>query len=332
MYVSGCARVHVCELSNCMCVSLRLVQAQELHSFIEATKNAGSEDHFETQEGGALLLWFLPPAEAAPPNSIVLCVHGLGCAGRDPNAGGFDQPETRMLRRFGRVVAPDLLGHGGSAVPRGEERYHMRRHAEYLVQLLRCLNAEHVYLIGHSMGGPIALATAEMLQAPGDAKSPRVCALLYSEPNVDGGDCFGSRGGVRDGDNLDAQWKDGIATAHAATSVAEGALWPRQHNLRLANAACCRDLVRESDSGELLPRMQALRGGDWPIPSLCLIGNQNRGLLTSEAALLAGGFPVKYIEDAGHCQHIDNPKDFYVAAEEFFAEATAAHDVAMQDR
>lgn len=255
--------------------------------------------------------WSLPPTADARPNAIVLLVHGLGCAARDPAAGGFDQPQTRRLCRFGRVLAPDLFGHGGSALPRGEEPYRMRSQAAYLVQLLRHLRAEWVWLVGHSMGGPITVAVAEALT---EAVTPKLCGVLYSEPNIDGSDCDGgSRRGLRSSEDLEAQWNDG------ATVLAKLA------NAKLAYAACCRDLVRESDSGKLLPRMQTLRGHDGAgvLPSLCLIGSENRGMRTSEAALLACGFPVQYIEGAGHCQHLDNPEEFFAAADALFSAVAA---------
>lgn len=291
---------------------------------VERQQQEGLELYFNVPDldpsENTLRYWSLPANCDAPPNAVVLFVHGLGCAGRDRAAAGFDHPHVRMLCRFGHVVAPDLLGHGGSAVPRGEDNYRMRRHAACLVQLLQHLQADSVYLVGHSMGGPIALATAEMLRQTDH--SPRICSVLYSEPNIDGGDCLVSRRVVHvyQGQDLEAQWNESIGAPSSRS---------RQIQLQLANAACCRDLVRESDCGELLPRMQSLRGGDNPVPSLCLIGSQNRGVLTSETALLDGDFPVQYIEAAGHCQHIDNPQEFYAAAQTFFATATAEPDVSV---
>jgi pimeloyl-ACP methyl ester carboxylesterase len=196
----------------------------------------GEDEAAAAAAGSAALLhyWSLgadTAAGAAPAPgaaaAAVLLIHGLGCTGRDPRTSGFDLPQTRALRRFGTVVAPDLLGHGRSSCPRGadggEAPYCMASQARVLQQLLGSLGIEQVSIIGHSMGGPIALALAEALllqqsqqrqQPPsgGDGLVPAVTAdnsrepqkrappigvscVLYSEPNIDEGDCFGSRQG-----------------------------------------------------------------------------------------------------------------------------------------
>ena len=182
-----------------------------------------------------------------------------------------------------------------------------------VVELLRHVGATQVFVLAWSMGGPIGLALAEQLgrgvsgldhvRLAGSLEL-RVACMLYSEPNIDGGDCFGSR---------------------KVVAAAEEAVLSGMELAKAAKIATCRHLVAESDSGVLLRRMQALhngadggtRGG---LPSLVLIGENNRGKLTSEAALLTAGFPMQYIASSGHCQHADNPEHFYRVAERFFSE------------
>ena len=123
------------------------------------------------------------------------------------------------------------------------------------------------------------------------AGSIAVRCVAYSEPNIDANDCFGSRRGIRP-EVVDLATVDPKTAAHIAS---------------------CRDLVKVSDSGELLGRMDALRTGHPGVPSCVYIGEANRGCTTSEGALIAAGFPVEWIEGAGHCQHIDNPRAFYQA-------------------
>ncbi|UOR05255.1 alpha/beta fold hydrolase [Hymenobacter aerilatus] len=57
------------------------------------------------------------------------------------------------------VFVPDLLGHGSNSVP--VANYSMRAQAEYVAEQLRQQQIEKAVLIGHSMGGYIALALAE---------------------------------------------------------------------------------------------------------------------------------------------------------------------------
>jgi pimeloyl-ACP methyl ester carboxylesterase len=56
------------------------------------------------------------------------------------------------------VVAPDLLGHGESAKPRGD--YSLGAYANGLRDLLEVLGHERVTLVGHSLGGGIAMQFA----------------------------------------------------------------------------------------------------------------------------------------------------------------------------
>jgi haloalkane dehalogenase len=63
------------------------------------------------------------------------------------------------LRGRGRVIAPDLVGHGDSAkLPgTGDARYSLAEHQAYLDALLDELDVrEDVVLVGHDWGGPLA--------------------------------------------------------------------------------------------------------------------------------------------------------------------------------
>jgi pimeloyl-ACP methyl ester carboxylesterase len=62
-----------------------------------------------------------------------------------------------LSRRF-TLIAPDLLGHGQSATPRGD--YSLGAHASGVRDLLTALGHDRVTVIGHSFGGGIALQFA----------------------------------------------------------------------------------------------------------------------------------------------------------------------------
>lgn len=84
-------------------------------------------------------------AGSGPP---LLLIHGLGCDSTtwDPV---FDQ-----LAESHTVIAPDLLGHGASAKPRGD--YSVAGYANGMRDLLMVLGIPRVTIVGHSFGGGVA--------------------------------------------------------------------------------------------------------------------------------------------------------------------------------
>jgi pimeloyl-ACP methyl ester carboxylesterase len=63
-----------------------------------------------------------------------------------------------LLARDYLVIAPDLLGHGDSAKPRGD--YSLGAQANSLRDLLLGLGVERATLVGHSLGGGVAMQLA----------------------------------------------------------------------------------------------------------------------------------------------------------------------------
>ncbi len=96
-------------------------------------------------------------AEAgAPPGGerrpVVVLVHGIASRAR--------QWEQVMgaLGSTCHVLAPDLLGHGDSAKPRGD--YSLGAHACGIRDLMAALGHDRVTVVGHSLGGGIAMQFA----------------------------------------------------------------------------------------------------------------------------------------------------------------------------
>jgi len=54
-----------------------------------------------------------------------------------------------------RVIAPDLIGHGDSARPRGD--YSMGAHAASIRDLLAAIGIDRATIVGHSLGGGVAM-------------------------------------------------------------------------------------------------------------------------------------------------------------------------------
>jgi pimeloyl-ACP methyl ester carboxylesterase len=82
----------------------------------------------------------------------VVLVHGL--AGSSTTWKGV----LRALADRFTVVAPDLLGHGQSAKPRGD--YSLGAYASGIRDLLVALEVERATFVGHSLGGGVAMQLA----------------------------------------------------------------------------------------------------------------------------------------------------------------------------
>jgi len=64
------------------------------------------------------------------------------------------------LSKHGRVIVPDLRGHGASTAPK-QDVYDMNDYADDVAMLMDALGESQAILIGHSLGGYVTLAAAE---------------------------------------------------------------------------------------------------------------------------------------------------------------------------
>lgn len=83
----------------------------------------------------------------------ILILHGFCGSSR------YWEEVLPLLAAYGRVIAPDLRGHGQSSA--GEGAYSMESLADDVADLMDALGVTKAHLIGHSLGGYTALAFAE---------------------------------------------------------------------------------------------------------------------------------------------------------------------------
>ncbi len=82
----------------------------------------------------------------------LLLLHGI-----TNSSETWEHVAPRLAERF-TVIAPDLLGHGNSATPRGD--YSLGAHASGARDVLTALGIDRATVVGHSLGGGIAMQFA----------------------------------------------------------------------------------------------------------------------------------------------------------------------------
>jgi pimeloyl-ACP methyl ester carboxylesterase len=85
-------------------------------------------------------------AGSGPP---VVLIHGM------LNSSSHWQAVAQELAGDYTIVAPDLIGHGDSAAPRGD--YSLGAHAASIRDLLAAIGIERASIVGHSLGGGVAM-------------------------------------------------------------------------------------------------------------------------------------------------------------------------------
>ena len=85
-------------------------------------------------------------AGSGPP---VVLIHGMVKSSRH-----WREVAIRLADRY-TVIAPDLIGHGDSATPRGD--YSLGAHAAAIRDLLTAIGIHRATVVGHSLGGGVAM-------------------------------------------------------------------------------------------------------------------------------------------------------------------------------
>lgn len=239
-------------------------------------------------------------------------------------------PRLAELAALGRVVLPDLRGHGESTNTGAADGYTLDQLALDLLAFLDALGIPRCDLLGHSMGGMVALRAVlarperfaslvlmdTSARAPADlsraavelaarvareAGMPQLATLLRARASS-------PEAGRTDADRrLEAEWGDRYWTDwrfpnyHAMDPYAFGAL-----------GAALFDQVP-----------LAARLGEIRCPTLVLVGSGDTGFLSAADELAAAipGARLAVIPDAGHQPQLENPAAWFAALREHLARA-----------
>jgi pimeloyl-ACP methyl ester carboxylesterase len=254
---------------------------------------------------------------------VVLFIHGIL---------GSQRQWAHLVDRLDddhRVLVPDLFGHGSSAKPLGD--YSLSAHAAAMRDLIDHLGIERITLVGHSLGGGIAMqffylfperVDRLVLVASGglgrevniilrSATLPgakQVISLVASTPVLSRVEALGraaSKVGWRPGADLAAIWR-------GFSSLAD-------RESRRAFLATTRAVI--DIGGQSISAHDHLEGV-LPIPTLIVWGSKDRMIPAWHALSAQRAVPdcrVELFEGAGHFPHLEDPDRFAHMLREFIA-------------
>jgi pimeloyl-ACP methyl ester carboxylesterase len=269
-------------------------------------------------------------AGSGPP---LLLVHGIG------NSAQTWAGVVPRLARSHTVIAPDLLGHGSSDKPRAD--YSLAGYANGMRDLLTVLDIEKVTVVGHSLGGGIALQFAyqfperiERLVLVGSGGlGPDLSAMLR----------LASLPGTEAVLTLLSAASGVLRLGLRTTNALGGALgWQPVRDLAEAGEALlalrdvpARRAVLRTLRGVVVTRGQLVTAVDRlylanAIPMLVIWGSRDPIVPAAHAETVRRLVPtarVEVFEGAGHWPHLDDPDRFCSVLLDFLATTTPAdHD------
>jgi pimeloyl-ACP methyl ester carboxylesterase len=259
---------------------------------------------------------------------VVLLIHGI--------AGTSEQwaDVAPVLAEDYTVVAPDLLGHGDSAKPIGD--YSLGAYAVSLRDLLIVLGQRRATVVGHSLGGGIAMQFAyeypvfcerlvvvssgglgrevhPLLRAATLPGAEIVLPLIASQRVLGWGGAVGqalARIGLRAGPDIAE-----MARGYASLADAEA----RSAFLHTVRAVIDHSGQRVSAADRLYLSSM--------LPSLIVWGRRDPLIPAAHgesAHRLMPGSCLEIFEDAGHFPHLDDPIRFAAVLREFLDETEPA--------
>jgi pimeloyl-ACP methyl ester carboxylesterase len=229
----------------------------------------------------------------------VVFVHSL--AG---NAGQWSE-QLGHLRPTRRAIGIELRGHGQSEAPRNGD-YSITAMATDIAAVVEELELEQIVLVGHSLGGGVALAYA-------GAHPERVAGLLLLDP-------------IGDGKQIPSEQAqpllDGLATDYLGTirqywtTIAGTNETVRQRLLADLEATPRQTVVRafpEALRFDPDPWLAKYRG-----PILSVVTPYNDGPFSLHR--LGRGFPHRVVQGTGHWIQLDKPDELNAILDEFSKE------------
>jgi pimeloyl-ACP methyl ester carboxylesterase len=292
------------------------------------TKSAGvTEAGGEIVEVGGKRLEVV---ESGPKSGTpIVLIHCFTCA-----INYWDGMVPRLARRH-RVIAVDLLGHGGSEKP--ASGYSVPDQASAVAEVLAKRGVRDAEVVGHSLGGPVAIALAE--------QSPQLVNRLVAIDSIPD-TSYGDVGFIGElpfkpviGEALwrikpDFSIRDGLKVAFAPGFPVPDAFVEDVKRMTYSAYTGSHDAFDNYTGEEPLPERAATAGK----PLLAIMGAEEQIAKDPSKALAAyrsayPGAETKLITGAGHSPNVEKPAQTSALVLEFTApptkpkKATSRHEM-----
>ena len=256
-----------------------------------------------------------------------LAVHAAGESGRpvvlvhgnSMCAEAFGPLLRGSLVHARRLYAIDLPGHGAAAPARDPSAaYTLRGYREAVRGVLEALDLEGAVLVGHSLGGHVALECLD---------SPRVGgAFAVGAPPLESAASFASAFLAAEGMELLFTETVSPEEARVAAALATNARREAVAEWILATHGLARSTLWASfAAGEVLDEHALIRGAGKPV-ALALGADDplvNRDYVMG-LALPLGSLGARLFDGCGHSPQLDDPEAFEALLGEFLDEVDAA--------
>ena len=249
--------------------------------------------------GGEMQVVEHGPRDAPP----IVLIHCFTCA-----INWWDGVMPRLDRDH-RVIAVDLLGHGGSEKP--SSGYSIENQADLIAGVLGRLGVRDAEVVGHSLGGPVSIALAE--------QSPQLVNRLVAIDSIPD-DSYGDVGFIGElpfkpviGQTLwrikpDFSIRNGLGVAFAPGFKVPDAFVEDVKQMTYSSYTGSHEAFDDYTGEEALPQRAAATGK----PVLALMGAEEQIAKDPEKALAAyraAGAQTKLIQGAGHSPEVEKPAE-----------------------
>jgi pimeloyl-ACP methyl ester carboxylesterase len=233
--------------------------------------------------------------------SPIVLIHCFTCA-----INWWDGVMPRLDRDH-RVIAIDLLGHGGSEKP--SSGYSIENQASLVAGVLGRLGVRDAEVVGHSLGGPVSIALAE--------QSPQLVGRLVAIDSIPD-DSYGDVGFIGElpfkpviGQTLwrikpDFSIRNGLQVAFAPGFKVPDAFVDDVKQMTYSAYTGSHEAFDDYTGKEALPQ----RGEATGKPVLAIMGAEEQIAKDPEEALAAyraAGAQTKLIQGAGHSPEVEKP-------------------------